>query len=65
MERIWMKNWPQGVSTRIAYRLGEKPLHEYVHQNSKDFPNKPAYIFYGRELSCVSYTTLRSASPIT
>ena len=51
MERIWMKNWPQGVSTRIAYRLGEKPLHEYVHQNSKDFPNKPAYIFYGRELS--------------
>jgi hypothetical protein len=23
MERIWMKNWPKGVSTTLQYRLGE------------------------------------------
>ncbi len=47
MERIWMKNWPQGVPTRLEYRLGEKPLHAYLRQNARDFPDKPAYIFYG------------------
>ncbi len=51
MERIWMKNWPEGVSTTIEYRLGEKPLHEYLLQNARDFPDKTAYIFYGREIS--------------
>ena len=51
MERLWMKNWPAGVPAKLEYRLGEKPLHEYVQQNAKDFPDKPAYIFYGREIS--------------
>ncbi|MCK9274341.1 MAG: AMP-binding protein [Syntrophales bacterium] len=51
MERIWMKHWPTGVSDTIEYRLGEKPLHEYLQQNAKDFPDKIAFIFYGKELS--------------
>jgi long-chain acyl-CoA synthetase len=51
MDRIWMKSWPKGVSTKLEYRLGEKPLHEYLRQNAKDFPQKPAYIFYGREIT--------------
>jgi long-chain acyl-CoA synthetase len=51
MERLWMKSWPAGVSGNLAYRLGEKPLHEYLRQNAKDFPDKPAYIFYGREIT--------------
>lgn len=51
MERIWMKNWPAGVSTTLQYRLGERPLHEYVQANAAEFPQKPAYIFYGREIT--------------
>ena len=51
MERIWMKNWPKGVSAKLEYRLGEKPLHEYLRQNARDFPDKPAYIFYGRVIT--------------
>jgi len=51
MERIWMKSWPEGVPTKLAYRLEEKPLFEYLRQNAKDFPNKPAYIYYGREIT--------------
>jgi len=51
MERIWMKNWPEGVSTELKYRLGMKPLHEYVQQNAIDYPDKPAFIFYGKVLT--------------
>ncbi|MBI4768172.1 MAG: AMP-binding protein [Deltaproteobacteria bacterium] len=51
MERIWMKSWPEGVPRKIQYRLGEKPLHEYLRQNARDFPDKPAFIFYGREIT--------------
>jgi len=46
-----MKNWPEGVSTQTEYRLGMKPLHEYLQQNARDYPEKPAYIFYGREIT--------------
>jgi len=48
---MWMKNWPEGVPTQLVHRLGEKPLHEYLRQNARDFPDKPAYIFYGRGIT--------------
>ena len=48
MDRIWMKSWPKDVPTKLVYRLGEKPLFQYLRQNALDFPDKPAYIFYGR-----------------
>ena len=51
MERIWMKSWPQGVPTKLTYRLGEKPLFEYLRLNAKDLPDKPAYIFYGQKIT--------------
>lgn len=51
MERIWLKNWPQGVPTKLEYRLGEKPLFHYLRQNARDFPDKPAYIFYGQVIT--------------
>jgi long-chain acyl-CoA synthetase len=51
MERIWMKSWPKGVPTKLTYRLGEIPLYEYLRQNARDFPEKPAYIFYGRVIT--------------
>ncbi len=51
MERIWMKSWPVGVPTELTYRLGQKPLFEYLRQNAREMPDKPAYIYYGREIS--------------
>ncbi|MEB1806504.1 MAG: AMP-binding protein [Bacillaceae bacterium] len=53
MEKIWLKNWPEGVSTTLQYRLGKKPLHEYVKQNAKDTPHRIAYIYYGRQITCL------------
>ncbi|MBU8906943.1 class I adenylate-forming enzyme family protein [Desertibacillus haloalkaliphilus] len=46
-----MKNWPTGVSKELTYRLGKKPLHEYVRENARQTPNKIAYIFYGKEVT--------------
>jgi long-chain acyl-CoA synthetase len=51
MERLWMKSWPAGIATRLEYRLGERPLHEYLVQNGRDFPDKTAYIYYGWEIT--------------
>jgi long-chain acyl-CoA synthetase len=51
MERIWMKSWPAGIPKNLEYRLGERPLHEYLLQNAEDFPDKTAYIYYGREIT--------------
>ncbi len=46
-----MKNWPAGVPTELTYRLGPKPLFEYLRQNAREIPDKAAYIYYGREIS--------------
>lgn len=32
------------------YRLGEKPLHEYLREHARRQPDKPAYIWYGHAL---------------
>lgn len=51
MKELLQKNWPSGVSKTLSYRLGQRPLHEYVKQNAIDTPNKIAYCFYGRNLT--------------
>lgn len=51
MKTTLTKNWPEGVEEQLTYRLGEKPLHEYIVQNSKDYPNKTAYVFYGSKIT--------------
>lgn len=43
--------WPQGLSRTVIYRAGEKPMHEYLLDNATEIPERPAYIFYGREVS--------------
>src|SRR5690625_5229385 len=45
------KSWPKDVPNELEYRLGEKPLHEYLIQNAMDYPNEPAYHFYGKEIT--------------
>ena len=51
MERIWMKSWPAGVPTELIYRLGPKPLFEYLRQNAREMPDQAAYIYYGRTMT--------------
>lgn len=43
--------WPPGLPEQVLYRAGEKPIHEYLFDNARDVPDRPAYIFYGREVS--------------
>lgn len=51
MERIWLKSWPHNIPLKLTYRLGEKPLHEYLRDNARQLPNKSAYIYYGTEIT--------------
>lgn len=51
MNDVLQKNWPQGLSKTLTYRLGEIPLHEYVIHNAQDMPTQTAYNFYGNEIS--------------
>lgn len=51
MDRIWMKNWPEGVPTEIQYLMGEMPLFAYLRSFAKSCPDKTAINFYGLEIS--------------
>ncbi|UOR10558.1 AMP-binding protein [Halobacillus amylolyticus] len=51
MEETVNKYWPSSLPKSLSYRLGERPLHEYVKENAKKKPEKNAYNFYGRKLS--------------
>lgn len=51
MERIWMKNWPAFVPEEVSYPRGKKPLFEYLRENAAAFPDRPADIYYGKELT--------------
>ncbi|EKN70964.1 long-chain fatty-acid-CoA ligase [Neobacillus bataviensis LMG 21833] len=51
MKDLLQKSWPKEVDKTLTYRLGERPLHEYVMQNAIDTPQKKAYSFYGRDVS--------------
>ncbi|HYW05224.1 MAG TPA: AMP-binding protein [Gammaproteobacteria bacterium] len=45
-----MKSWPAGLPTRLRYRGGERPLHDYLAANAAAQGGQPAYVFYGREI---------------
>ncbi|WP_029270277.1 AMP-binding protein [Virgibacillus alimentarius] len=51
MKSVLKKSWPKEISEELNYRLGEKPLHEYVMQNAVDKPDQPSYVFYGNEIT--------------
>ena len=50
MENIWIKNWPVGISQKLSYRHGKKPIFEYLRHHSENFPNKVAINYYGYEI---------------
>lgn len=49
--RPWLANYPAGIPKSVAYRAGEKPMHDYLFDNAAQAPEQAAYIFYGREVS--------------
>lgn len=51
MKDVLIKNWPKELPKTLNYRLGEKPLHEYLMQNAVDFPNQPGYLYYGNTIT--------------
>lgn len=53
MELTDKRNWPTYLPEKLNYKFGKKPMHEYLSQNAKDFPNEVAYIFYGNEITWI------------
>lgn len=51
MTSVLRKSWPKEVPETLNYRLGEKPLHEYLRRNASERPEQTAYIFYGNKLT--------------
>ncbi|MFA8440069.1 AMP-binding protein [Pueribacillus sp. YX66] len=48
---VKLKSWPQSISKTLQYRLGEKPLHDYLIHNGENYSNETAYIFYGHDIT--------------
>ncbi|MGY0694472.1 AMP-binding protein [Virgibacillus sp. FSP13] len=51
MKSVLKKSWPKEVPESLNYRLGEKPLHEYLMQNAIKRPDQAAYIYYGNTIT--------------
>lgn len=51
MKSVLRKSWPKDVPMTLHYRLGEKPLHEYLIQNAIEQPKQTAYVFYGNSIT--------------
>ncbi len=51
MDKVWMKNWPEGVPLEIEYIQGKKPLFEYLRIHASQNPDRVAINFYGLEIT--------------
>ena len=51
MEKIWMKNWPEGIPVELSYRHGEKPICEHLRIHAKENPERVAINYYGLQIS--------------
>ena len=51
MKSMIRKSWPKDVDEVLSYRLGERPLHEYLIRNAKERPEKTAYMYSGNEIT--------------
>ncbi|MFS0576443.1 AMP-binding protein [Sporosarcina sp. 179-K 3D1 HS] len=51
MVDVKKKYWPKYLPEKLEYRLGEKPLHEYLAHNAKTHPNRTAYNYYGQKIT--------------
>ncbi|WID99219.1 AMP-binding protein [Bosea vestrisii] len=51
LHALWDKAWPAGIPRRPQYPLGEIAISEHLREWARRQPDKPACIFYGREIS--------------
>lgn len=51
MEKIWMNHWPAFIPEKVTYPKGRKPVFEYLRDNARQFPDRAAIVFYGKELT--------------
>lgn len=51
--------WPTGVPREVRYPLGEVPITDHLRHWARRYPDRPAYVFYGAE---ISYAELDDAS---
>lgn len=51
LDRLWEKNWPQGIPREIEYPLGKVPVPEYLKDHAAKTSDKTCVIFYGRKIS--------------
>ena len=58
MEKIWLKNWPEGLPMEIRYLQGAKPLFEYLRAHAKTWPEKTAINYYGLKISYAEFDRL-------
>ncbi|HEX7045228.1 MAG TPA: AMP-binding protein [Burkholderiales bacterium] len=58
MQPIWKQYWPAGID-EAAIRLPSEPITHFLAENARRTPEKPALIFYGRE---VGFAELDEAS---
>jgi long-chain acyl-CoA synthetase len=45
------KNWPTYLSPELRFERGKRPLFEYLAIHAQEHPNRPALIFYGKEIT--------------
>ena len=45
------QNWPRYLPPELHFTRGERPLFEYLASHAKENPNRPALVFYGKEIS--------------
>ena len=48
MERPWLKHYEAGVPASLSYP--EIPLHQFIIDSARRFPDRPAVEFYGRRI---------------
>ncbi|MCF8032352.1 MAG: AMP-binding protein [Desulfarculaceae bacterium] len=51
MDKIWMKNWPEGIPVELNYLHGEKPICEHLRLHAAQTPQRVAVNFYGKEIT--------------
>lgn len=51
VKSVLRKSWPKDLPKTLTYRLGEKPLHEYLENNARQRPMDTAYVYYGNEIT--------------
>jgi len=51
LQNLKKKSWPSYLPKQLDYKLGEKPLHEYLNYNAEKYPSCVPYNYYGNKIT--------------